>query len=278
MLFGTHVSIKGGVQNAPVYAQEMKQTTFQFYTRNARSWKAKPLMEEAVTEFKKRRLELGFEKIVVHMPYLPNLSNVEEESIRRTRETLLSEIERCARLEVDFLVLHLGSHKGAGSERGIKNVITHLNAVPYTDVTLLLENTAGSKNAVGSDFREIAQIFDELDRPNNFGVCLDTCHTHAAGYDLSAEHTNESLDLIHSQLDLRKVKIIHVNDAIAEAGSHRDRHWHIGLGTIGMQGFRNFFHHEQIRDSDLPLILETPITEERDDLGNLKVLRNIVNE
>ncbi len=270
------MSIKGGVQNAPVHAQQMDQTTFQFYTRNARSWKAKPLEESSVKQFKLRREKLGFEKIVVHMPYLPNLSNIDADSQEKTRDTLLSEIARCEVLGVDYLVLHLGSHKGKGSEVGIKSVIEHLNSVPESPVTLLLENTSGSKNAVGSDFNEISVIFDGLDRPSNFGVCLDTCHTHVAGYNLSGEHTSDTLDTISSEIDLNLIKVVHVNDALGEAGSKRDRHWHIGLGTIGMEGFQNFFSYPHFKAQHLPLILETPITEERDDPGNLRVLREIV--
>ena len=279
MYYGTHVSIKKGIFSAPSVASEMKQTTFQMYTRSPRAWQAKKLDKETCERFKIERKKHKFEKVVVHMPYLPNLSNSDSKAKELSHAVLLEEISRCDMLEVDYLVLHCGSHKGKGIRSGIDTIIEHLiDACNHAKtVTLLLENSSGSKNSVGSKFGELAEIMERVGS-DRLQICLDTCHTHVAGYNLSSGKALNTLDKIAENIKLNKIQVLHINDAKGKVGSLKDRHEHIGRGTIGEQGFIEFFTHPSLISRKLPLILETPINEFGNDAKNLGALRKIVGK
>ncbi len=271
MKIGFHCSIKGGVENAVKTANDMNYTTFQIFTRSSRSWSYNDLNPSNIKEFKKLCKQWKYDEKVVHMPYLPNFATSNNELREKSIDSLRTEIRRCDLLDINYLVLHIGSHKGEGIEKGIENVITHLNEVMHEEmkVEILLETSAGQKNSVGSKFEEINQILNNLVSPA--GVCLDTCHVFAAGYDLrTGIDVEKTLDQFNDVIGWDKLKVVHINDSKSKLGGGRDRHEHIGKGNIGEEGFRIILNHKIIKK--LPIILETPNKENYGDKENfLKV-------
>ncbi|MDH3766710.1 MAG: deoxyribonuclease IV, partial [Nitrosopumilus sp.] len=186
-------------------------------------------------------------------------------------KTLVSEVERCAQLGIPYLVTHLGSHLGTGEEAGIKRLVEGLTKAGQTknDVMILLENTAGQKNSVGSDFKQLGEIFNQLKPAKKFGVCFDSCHAFVAGYDLRTEEkVKESFDEFDKYVGIKNLKILHLNDAKGEIGCNLDRHYHLGLGGIGEKGIASIVKFANKRK--IPIILETPIDDDRDDFENIR--------
>jgi len=277
MRIGAHLSIAGSVDRAVDRAVEKKCETFQIFTRNPRGWKFKPLDEEEAEDFVRKVRESKIDPAVSHMPYLPNLASHDKIIYRKSVETLIAELDRAGRLGIRYVVTHLGSHMGAGMEVGLKQIIDACNKALFAvqnDVQLLLENTAGTKNSMGGSFEDMQQIIDGVDQRGRVGICYDTCHGFAAGYDL---RTPERLEMTLGQLDaaigMDRLKVVHLNDSKGKLGSRIDRHEHIGLGHIGNKGFRTILHNELIRK--LPLILETPIDTRRNDEWNLRKVRRL---
>jgi deoxyribonuclease-4 len=192
-------------------------------------------------------------------------------------KSLSVELRRCAELRIPFIVTHLGSHLGKGPELGLERIVSAVNkAISENDnsVMLLLENTAGTKNSMGSSFEQVKRITDGIEQRDRVGYCLDTAHAFAAGYDLrTSKSVDETLYKFESILGIKRLKAIHLNDSKAELGGARDRHEHIGLGYIGEEGFRALLKHESIKD--LPFLLETPIDERRDEAWNLRKAREL---
>jgi len=277
MLLGVHVSIAGSIDKAADRAKKMGCTTFQIFTRNPRGWRFAPLNQEEVDGFIRKLETYGFSISVAHMPYLPNISSSIDDSYKKSVDNLKAELSRCGRLNINFLVTHLGSHLGRGLDVGMKRAAEACNQALLSvdnDVVLLLENTAGAKNSVGSDFEHIKFILDQIEQRDRVGVCFDTCHAFAAGYDLSNRKAlNETLELFDKIVDLSKLRVVHINDSKGKLNSHLDRHEHIGMGFIGEEGFRAIFTNKIIKD--LPLILETPIDSRRDSEGNLRKVREL---
>lgn len=212
------------------------------------------------------------------MPYLPNLASANEEVYAKSVQSLANELERCHVLEIPYLVTHLGSHTGAGRESGLFRIAGALRAVfseVKSNTILLLENSAGSKNSMGSTFSDIAAVLESSpDDRHRLGVCLDTCHLHAAGYDLrTSSALQETLDQFDDFLGLQRLRLIHLNDCRGAIGTHLDRHEHIGLGQIGEAGFRAILSHPDL--AELTMILETPVDARRDDKGNLQTARQL---
>lgn len=270
--FGVHVSISDSIDLAIDRAFDIGCDTFQIFTRSSRSWAAKPLDEISVSLFKQKKKEKNFSELVVHMPYLPNLAASEDDIYSKSVETLVSEIERCDTLDVQYLVLHLGSHKGIGLEKGQQQLIKSLEKGISCNpkVILLLENSAGTKNSVGSLFKDIGFVLDSLSDTSRIGICFDTCHAFSAGYDLrSASKVEKTLSEFDSFIGLKRLKVVHSNDSTTVLGGGRDNHQHIGLGHIKEEGFK------QITKlfPDVPFICETPLDEVRDDRGNLWKIR-----
>ena len=222
--------------------------------------------------FKEKCQEHHFKDIVVHMPYLPNLATNEDINFTKSVQTLLEEVKRCNRLNIPFLVLHLGSHKGKGTKVGIQQIVKSLDKVIATEphVRLCLENSAGTKNSIGSKFEEIGEIIEKVSDPDKIGVCFDTCHGFAAGYDLrDSEAVENTLNLFETSIDLRKLFVIHANDSKNQLNSRKDRHEHIGLGGIGSQGFKEILK----QFPKVLYILETPNDDRRKDIENLAFIR-----
>ena len=275
---GAHVSISGSIANAITNASERECSAFQVFTSNPRGWHAKDLTDDDITTYKNNLSQSNIDRFatVAHMPYLPNLSSPEMSVYEKSIHTMIREVERCDKIGIPYLVTHLGSHKGTGEDKGIQRLVGALTEVVKTnkDVTILLENTAGQKNSVGSDFTQLAEIFFGLKPASRFGICIDTCHAFAAGYNLRNEkNVKDVFEKFDSEIGLKHIKIIHLNDSKGELGCHLDRHEHIGLGHIGEDGLGQVI--KLANKNKIPIILETPIDERRTDFENIKKAKDL---
>ena len=276
MQVGCHVSASGSIDKAVDNAVERNCTAFQIFTRSPRSWHAKELTKDVIDAFKSKLKDSKIDRFAIcaHMPYLPNLATPKEDAFEKSVNTLISEVERCAQLGIPYLVTHLGSHLGTGEEAGIKRLVDGLTKAGQTknDVMILLENTAGQKNSVGSDFQQLGEIFKQLKPGKKFGVCLDTCHAFVAGYDLrTKEKVKETFKEFDKHVGVENLKILHLNDARGELGCNLDRHYHLGLGGIGEEGITSVVKFANKKK--IPIILETPIDDDRDDFENVKIAK-----
>jgi len=273
---GVHVSIAGSLDLAVDRAKDAGCDVFQMFSRNPRGWISKPLSDEDCDHYKKKTATTGLIP-VDHMPYLPNLASPKTEIWEKSVQTLTAELDRCGRLGIPFLVTHLGHHLGDGIAGGRARVIKAVNnalASSGSGTMLLLENTAGEKNSVGSSFEHIGAILAGLSDDKRIGVCFDTCHAFAAGYDLRTEESiTATLAQFDEQVGLSRLRVIHLNDTKGDLGSGLDRHEHIGMGFIGENGFRRILHTPVL--ARLPLVCETPVDERRDDRGNIAKVREL---
>ena len=270
MKIGCHVSIADSIDRAVDRASEIGCNTFQIFTRSPRMWKARELSEEEVTAFKEKIGKTEISPVVSHMPYLPNLSSSNPKPYKRSIDTLRLELERCNMLEIPYLVTHLGSHLGKGKVKGQKQIVNAINtAVSGLDKhpMILLENTSGKTNETGSTFIEIGEIIEKVST-DHVGVCFDTCHAYARGYDITnPKGLLDTINEIESNISMDKIKVVHLNDSKGELGSRMDRHNHIGEGNIGEKGFLNFLSSSF---KEKPLILETPVDDFRRDKDNVE--------
>ncbi|MGQ9780646.1 MAG: deoxyribonuclease IV [Nitrososphaeria archaeon] len=275
-LIGAHVSISGSISLAFDRAKSMECTAFQIFTRNPRGWKAKTLEESDYENFLN---ELNSTKLlpIAHMPYLPNISSPNVENYRRSVEVLTEEMIKCSRLRIPYLVTHLGSHMGTSEDEGIERVAKACDiAVEGSsgNVMLLLENTAGQKNSVGHSLDQLRQCIDLIKDKRRVGICYDTCHGFAAGYDIRSRDKVESLlSTFDKVIGLDRLKMVHANDSKGDLNSHLDRHEHIGSGKIGLDGFRYFLSRKEVKE--LPIIIETPQDSEEACLKDIRILWDI---
>ena len=274
MQVGCHVSASGSIDKSVDNAVERDCSAFQIFTRSPRSWHAKDLTKEVIDAFKSKLKDSKIDRFATcaHMPYLPNLATPKDDAFEKSVNTLINEVERCAQLGIPYLVTHLGSHLGTGEEAGIKKLVDGLTKAGQTknDVMILLENTAGQKNSVGSDFKQLGEIFKQLKPEKKFGVCIDTCHAFVAGYDLrTAEKVKKTFKEFDKHVGIENLKILHLNDARGELGCNLDRHYHLGLGGIGEEGIKSVVKFANKKK--IPIILETPIDDDRDDFENVKI-------
>lgn len=274
------MSISGSIDQSVDRAKDLGCTTFQIFTGNPRGWDINTLNDNITKLFIEKIKKNNYNKIVTHMPYLPNLATSNDIIFNKSVKTLKNELIKCDKLAIPYLVTHLGSHLGKGIEVGIENVTKALRiALEEVDnnVKILLENMAGTKNSVGSKFENIIKIINGVDNQDKLGVCFDTCHAFAAGYELrNLEGIDNTLKNFDEIIGINKLKVIHLNDSMGEFNCNRDRHQHIGLGYIGENGFKTFVNDSRIKH--LPMILETPINNERDDVGNLLEIKTYLNE
>ncbi|RLI03081.1 endonuclease [Candidatus Bathyarchaeota archaeon] len=270
MKIGCHVSIADSIDRAVDRASEIGCNTFQIFTRSPRMWKARELSEEEVTAFKEKIGKTEISPAVSHMPYLPNLSSSNPKPYKRSIDTLRLELERCNMLGIPYLVTHLGSHLGKGKVKGQKQIVNAINtAVSGLDKhpMILLENTSGKTNETGSTFIEIGEIIEKVST-DHVGVCFDTCHAYARGYDITnPKGLLDTINEIESNIGMDKIKVVHLNDSKGELGSRMDRHNHIREGNIGEKGFLNFLSSSF---KEKPLILETPVDDFRSDKDNVE--------
>jgi len=222
---GVHVSIAGSIDKAVDRAQEKGCDTFQIFSRNPRGWKIKALTETDISRFIEKLNRTGLFPPVDHMPYLPNLAAPTDDVYEKSVAALTEELERCNALQIPYLVTHLGSHRGSGKETGLQRIVDAIDTAfsgvdEANGVMLLLENTAGTKNSMGGTFEDIRNIMDRLEHKDRIGICFDTCHAFAAGYELrTEENLDKTLQHFDEVLGLEQLKLVHLNDAKGASGS-----------------------------------------------------------
>ncbi len=260
--FGAHVSASGGVENAVKNAKDIGATAFALFTKNQRQWIAPALTPQQIATFKEAMAEAGFSaaQILPHDSYLINLGHPDEDGLQKSRESFFEEMQRCELLGLDRLNFHPGSHlKRISEEESLERIAESINmALERTQgVTAVLENTAGQGSNLGYRFEHLAYIIDRVEDKSRVGVCLDTCHSFAAGYDL---RTKEACDATFAEFDriigFKYLRGMHLNDAMRPLGSRIDRHSPMGDGEIGIECFK--YIASDSRFDNIPLILETP--------------------
>ncbi|MCK4648856.1 deoxyribonuclease IV [bacterium] len=295
MRFGAHISIAGKIYQVAERAKKIGCDTAQIFSRNPRGWQLKELVPDEVKKLKDDLERLDIHPLIVHMPYLPNLASPETGLYLKSVNALEEDLKRSEVLGAPYLVTHIGSFGDSSREEGLERVIEGINTAfskVRNDVMLLLENTVGAGRELGSRFEELTRIIKSIKEKERIGVCFDTCHGFASGYDFRTKKVvSQTLKLFDNSIGLKKLKVIHANDSKNPLGSHIDRHWHIGKGYIGEEGFRALLHHPAIRKppissenlvsslrseiNDLPVIIETPFKEQGDDIKNLSTLRKL---
>ena len=274
-LFGAHVSAAGSILKTFDRAKEITAEVFQFFLRSPRVWSWKGVDKKTKETFKKK-LEEFKNPVIVHAPYLLNLASPKEELRRRSMEVFLEELRFCDEVGIHYYNFHPGTATGITDEEGLRNVINSLTEIfsEYQPkrTTVLLENTAGERGDLGKNFQELKIIMDALTGVK-LGVCLDTCHAFAYGYEINTRKGFEEFKReIENTVGLESIKAVHCNDSKIPLGGRKDRHEHIGKGYIGLEGFRNLLKDEYF--STLPYYLETP-KEGNMDIVNLKILREL---
>ncbi len=278
MLLGVHVSIAGGIYESVSRASALGCTVMQIFARDPRQWRRYRLKRADIREFRKRRAESGIEKVFIHIPYLINLATPDHDLFRSSITAYVQDMREARALGADYIVTHMGSHMKSGEKRGLKKITTALNRIleltDKSEVKILLENTAGAGSWLGYTFEHHKAVIDRIKDKDRIGICLDTCHAYAAGYDLSSPRGYSALiEEIDRTVGLDRLKLVHLNDTRDALNSHRDRHAHIGEGNIGLTGFRRI-----LTDKRLPhtaFILETPKDSDTADALNLRVVRRL---
>lgn len=283
-IIGMHASIAGGLANAITRAEALGCDCLQIFARNPRGWAARELTLGEISEFRKARNRSGLWPLVIHSVYLINLAAHDPLLLARSRATFREELERGLALGADYLVVHPGSAGESGAETGIATAVASVREAARglnlkgdrgknRPLTILIENTAGQGSSIGCDFNQIARLLGKLD-DIPVGVCLDTAHTYASGYDISSEAgLRLTIRAIDGSFGVDRIKLIHCNDSKAPLGSRVDRHEHIGLGHIGAEPFRRLTRHAQFHR--IPFILETPVDNERGYEWNVNRLREL---
>lgn len=277
---GVHASIAGGIEKAIPRAEQLGCTVLQIFTKNASRWQSKPLDPANIDAFHEAWQESLIEQIFVHDSYLINLASPDAEKWEKSKRAFAEELQRCAHLGVTGLVMHPGAHLDTGEESGLQRIAAafkELVADGPTGVQILLETTAGMGSHLGWRFEQLARII-ELVPEHDFGICLDTCHVFAAGYDFSSEEGYARMMTDFDRIiGCEKIKLFHMNDSKKPCGSRVDRHDHIGQGHIGETGFASLMRDE--RFARTAKILETPQGEKHEfDQRNLKLLRQLAGE
>lgn len=276
---GAHESIAGGLHKAFDRARSVGCDAVQLFVKSNRAWAVKPLTGKAIARFKAAAQETGIRPVVGHTSYLLNLGSPDEALWAKSRDTLIVELERCETLALPYLVLHPGSHVGTGEKVGLARVAQALGqvhaATPGFRTRILLETTAGQGSNLGHCFEHLAWLLEHTPEGERLGVCLDTCHIFAAGYELrTLEGYTATMEAFDRLIGLERLRAVHLNDCRGELGSHRDRHAHIGQGHIGLQGFRHVMNDPRL--AGLPGLLETPKSDDlHEDRENLAVLRSL---
>jgi len=278
---GIHLGTAGGASNAVERAREIGANTFQFFSSSPRMWRAPQVDPAQAARMKTLRAALDVGPLVIHTSYLVNVCSQSDEVREKSVAAFRGEIERALAFGADFLVLHPGSWKGLTRDEGLKlaadSITRAIDGLAWqgTPFHILIENTAGSEFSLGGSFEQVAELVERLKPTAPMGVCLDTCHTHVAGYDLvSAEGYEQTVAQVEATVGLQAVRVWHMNDAKAERGSKLDRHEHIGQGTMGLEPFRRLLNDE--RFAHAAFIAETPVDEPGDEERNVRVLRSLV--
>ncbi len=261
LLIGAHTSAQGGAHNALLEGQAIGATTIQFFTANQKTWHGKKIGEKEIDLWKKTLEETGIKKVMSHDSYLINLGSPKEEGLQKSRAAFKEEIERCHALELSFLNFHPGAALDSTVEQCLDTIVESLlefeSLVNEGPTRLLIESTAGQGSTVGSNFEELGYLIERLHRKIKIGICVDTCHLFAAGYDVRDRKAwDETLKEFEKHIGLKHLYAIHVNDSMKPLGSRVDRHACLGEGLIGIKGFEAMMQHPDLRE--LPKYLETP--------------------
>ncbi|MFB6145516.1 MAG: deoxyribonuclease IV, partial [Candidatus Nanohaloarchaea archaeon] len=273
---GAHVSISGGVEKAVERQNEAGGNCGQIFAGSPRTWAVSEYDDSDGEDFQDLRDENGQNPYVIHSTYLVNLGTPKDDLFQKSLNCLQGELDAAAALNVEYVVFHPGAHTGSGRENGIDRIAEGIDELDIPDgVTLLLENTAGKGTTLGKTFGELREMIDRAETgEEKIGVCIDTCHAHAAGYELREEKGfRDFLQEIEEDLGLEKVKVLHLNDSKDEKGSEKDNHQHIGEGNIGDECFRNIVNTKEF--NDVPMVLETPVTDEKGYKENIEKIRGL---
>lgn len=281
-MFGSHLSIAGGMHNALLEADKLDMNCVQVFTKNQKQWNTKSLDPAAVSEWRTHCDRLKFKITVSHDSYLINLASPDEVLRRKSIDLFIEEVRRCAILQIPYLVTHPGAHMGEGEEAGLNRIAKALDevhaAIPADGVTTCLEITAGQGTSLGYKLEHLAEIIARVKDPDRLAVCFDTAHLFAAGYDFRGRKYKGFMQQVESTVGIHRVKVWHLNDSKKELGSRVDRHEHIGLGTIGLDGFKPIVRDPAFKK--IPKILETPkLKNEKGkdwDTINLEVLKGLM--
>jgi deoxyribonuclease-4 len=278
---GIHLGTAGGASNAVERAVEIGANTFQIFSSSPRMWRAPKIDPKQAARMKELRAKFDVGPLVIHTSYLVNVCSQTEEIREKSVVAFRGEIERALALGAEYLVLHPGSWKGLTRDEGLKlaadSIARAIDGLPWqgTPFHILIENTAGAEFSLGGSFEQVAELVERLKISAPMGVCLDTCHTHVAGYDLvSAEGYEQTVAKAAATVGLGAVRVWHMNDAKAARGSKLDRHEQIGKGTMGLEPFRRLLNDE--RFAHAAFIAETPVDEPGDEERNVRVLKSLV--
>jgi len=277
---GAHLSIKNGFEGALSKAVELGCEGFQMFVGNPRGWTRKPIEESEYHKFIEKRAETDIWPVVVHLSYLPNPASEDEELYHKSVLTLAEDFRRANRLGADFFVFHPGKSKGSSMDMAMERVADAVNLV-LEEVTgptvLLFENQAGAGTEIAATLESLGDLIRRVKYPERVGVCWDTCHAFAAGYDMATEEGCTAVfGGFEKYIGLEYLKLFHLNDSMGKLGSGLDRHQHIGDGEIGLTGFSWLVNHATL--SRVPGILETPQKDDGDDLRNLATLRALIKK
>lgn len=277
---GAHVSAAGGVDQAPLRAKEIGANAFALFTKNQRQWKAKPLEAKVIADFKRKCAALGFtdQQILPHDSYLINLGHPEAEGLEKSREAFLDEMQRCEQLGIKLLNFHPGSHLNKiSTSECLAKIAESINITldQTKEVVAVIENTAGQGSNLGFEFEQLAEIIDQVEDKSRVGVCIDTCHTFVAGYDLrTKEDCERTFKQFEEIVGYQYLRAMHLNDAKTDFGSKVDRHDSLGQGKIGIEPFKFIMQNPQFEN--IPLILETTNPEIWDQ--EIGLLRSFIQE
>jgi deoxyribonuclease-4 len=278
---GIHTSSAGGVQTAAERAWRLGCNTFQMFSSSPRQWAPYELSVPQCAEMSRLREQYDLKPLVIHTNYLVNLASTTQLFLKKSIEAFRGEVERALNLCAEYLVLHPGSFRGFDREAGLMQTAAAIAAATQgldlarRNLTILIENTAGAQFSLGSSFEQVAEVLDRLNGLVPVAACIDTCHTHVAGYDIVSETgMQETLDDLDATVGLKNVRVWHCNDAKGVRGSKLDRHQHIGKGTIGLEPFRRLLNDP--RFAHAAFIAETPIDEPGDDKKNVEALKTLV--
>ena len=278
MRFGFHIWISQGFSKVPELARKRRARTIQFFSHNPRTWALSAIPEEEVKKFGEgvEALEIG--PLFLHMPYLPNLASSRQDFYPKSVDALSGELQRAEILGAPFLITHMGSRGEASEGESIERLIAAINyslEKVQNKVTVVVENTAGQGRQIGYKFSQIKRVIDGIEYGERIGVCLDTAHAFQAGYDLSRlDGLERTLEEFERLIGFDKLKLLHLNDSKTPVGSRVDRHWHIGEGYIGSEGFKNIVNHPKL--FRFPGIMETPHKKEEDDIRNMSKIESLV--
>ncbi|MFB0528069.1 MAG: deoxyribonuclease IV [bacterium] len=279
MRFGFHIWISEGFSKVPELARRRRARTIQFFSRNPRTWAVSSIPGEEVKKFREGVRALEIKPLFVHMPYLPNLASSRPDFYLKSIDALSIELERAEILGARFLITHMGSRREASESESIERLIKAINFSLHrvrNNVTVVVENTAGQGQQVGYKFSQIKTVIDRVENRERIGVCLDTAHAFQAGYDLSQrDGLEKTLEEFERLIGFDKLKLLHLNDSKTPLGSRVDRHWHIGEGYIGSEGFKNIVNHPKL--FHFPGIMETPHKREEDDIRNMSKIESFVS-